>query len=214
MRVVSVNIAGQLRTFEYEGREFTTGIFKEPVSGPVKLTTLGLEGDAIGSPSVHGGADQAVYGYAIEHYSRWQKFLGVPELPWGSLGENLTFHEMPDATLHIGDRLRVGTAEVQVTIPRVPCATLAARHQRPDLREAFQRYGKPGAYFRVEREGIVQAGAVVEVIERHAAALPLTELYTLVFDEDASKERLERAAAVEAMPEKWRTRFANRAAAL
>jgi MOSC domain-containing protein YiiM len=213
MRVVSVNL-GQLRTIEFEGRSFTTGIFKEPVQGQVEVTTTGLAGDQIGSPSVHGGEDQAIYTYSIEHYNRWQKFLGTPELPWGSLGENLTLHETPDATLHIGDTFRIGTAEVQLTIPRVPCATLAARYQRPDLVDAFQRYGKPGAYFRVLKEGLVHSGAWVEVMERHPAALPLTEVYALVFDETASKEQLERAASVEAMPQKWRDRFTARAAAL
>lgn len=212
MKVVSVNI-GRLRTIEFQGRTFTTGIFKEPVAGPVAVTTLGLTGDQIGSPHVHGGEDQALYAYSIEHYSRWEKFLGTPELPWGSLGENLTLHEATDATLHIGDRLRIGTAEVQVTIPRVPCATLAARHQRADMPDAFQRYGKPGAYFRVLTEGLVQAGTEITVIERDPAQVKLTEVFKLFYDQEAPKEQLERIAALDAMPEQWRHRFAERAAA-
>ena len=125
-RVLSVNV-GQPREIHWRGRRITTCIFREPVAGRVAVRRLHIEGDQQANLKVHGGPDKAVYAYPAEHYDFWRKeFPGMP-LPWGWFGENLTIEGLLETAVHIGDRLRIGSAEVQVTSPRVPCSTLEAK---------------------------------------------------------------------------------------
>ena len=89
VRLISVNV-GLPREVTWKGKPVTTAIFKEPVQGPIVLRTLNLDGDRQADPSVHGGADKAVYVYPAEHYDYWRSELSGQELPWGSFGENFT----------------------------------------------------------------------------------------------------------------------------
>lgn len=158
-RVVSLNV-GRLRELRWKDRVHETGIDKRPASGRIAIGRLGLEGDVQGDPRHHGGVDKAVYGYASEHHDFWTRWLGRPVGP-GAFGENLTFEGVLDEELCIGDRLRVGTALLEVSQPRQPCSTFAAFHQRPDLPRAFAEAGWPGIYFRVVEEGVAEAGDAV-----------------------------------------------------
>ena len=89
MRIVSVNV-GRPRLVIWKGTRVSTGIFKDPVEGPVEVKKLNLAGDRQADLSVHGGPDKAVYSYPAEHYPYWRKELPQADLPWGSFGENLT----------------------------------------------------------------------------------------------------------------------------
>ena len=147
-------------------RQFTSAIWKTPLPGPVRVTRLGVEGDAVADPRVHGGPDQALLMYDGEHYPRWRAEWGVTELGAGAFGENLTVAGLTEESVCIGDVLEIGTIRLQVTATRQPCATLARRHQRRDLvREVFAT-GRSGWYLRVLEEGIVEAGLPVLVVER------------------------------------------------
>jgi MOSC domain-containing protein YiiM len=126
MRVVSVNV-GRPRTVTWRGRSVTTAIFKEPVPGRVPVRRLNLEGDGQADLSVHGGPDKAVYVYPAEHYADWRRELFDLELPPGMFGENLTIEGLREDDVHVGDRLRFGSAEGVVTQPRLPCYKLAVR---------------------------------------------------------------------------------------
>ena len=59
------------------------------------------------------------------------------DLAWGVFGENFTTVGLLEETLHIGDRLRVGSAEFVVTQPRMPCFKLGIRFNRPGYGEAI-----------------------------------------------------------------------------
>ena len=100
-----------------------SGILKAPAQGRLVLGELGLPGDEQADHRYHGGPDKAVYAYSGEYYAYWRESLG--ELPFGHFGENFVLEGFPDAEVGLGDRLAVGDAEVEVTEPRVPCATLA-----------------------------------------------------------------------------------------
>src|SRR5579871_3688728 len=132
MKLISLNV-GLPRLTTFRGETINTGIFKNPVSGPVALRTLNLDGDRQADLSVHGGPNKAVYGYPSEHYSFWQGELPGTALPWGMFGENFTTSGLSEATLHIGDRLQLGTAVLVVRQPRVPCYKLAAKFKRTDI---------------------------------------------------------------------------------
>ena len=126
MRVVSVNV-GLPRSVSWRRREVTTGIFKEPVEGRVPLHRLNLDGDRQADLAVHGGAAKAVYAYPLEHYAFWREQLGE-ELPFGAFGENLTVEGLPlEGEVALGDRFRIGSCELVVTQPRLPCYKLGLR---------------------------------------------------------------------------------------
>ncbi len=145
--LISVNV-GLPRTVEWKGREVTTGIFKEPVAGRVKLRTLNLDGDGQADLSVHGGPDMAVYAYPAEHYRYWRKELPRMDLPWGMFGENFTTEGILEDSVNIGDRFRIGAAELMVTQIRVPCYKLGMKFGRDDMVKRFLASRRSGFYFR------------------------------------------------------------------
>ena len=165
MRVVSVNVSLPRRV-PYKGRTVSTAIFKEPVAGRIPVRSVGLRGDAVGDPRVHGAPNKAVYGYPSEHYEFWTAELPEMTLPWGMFGENLTTEGLFEKDVHLGDRYRVGTAVLEATNPRFPCFKLGIRFGREDIEDRFLESGRSGFYFRVVREGEVAAG---DTIERAAA---------------------------------------------
>src|SRR5205809_7008327 len=114
MKILSVNV-GLPREVTWQGKVVTTGIFKEPVKTPVTVRTLNLDGDQQSDLTVHGGIDKAVYAYPSEHFAFWRTELPGMDLPWGVFGENFTTTGLLEESLHIGDRLRIGSAEFVVT---------------------------------------------------------------------------------------------------
>jgi MOSC domain-containing protein YiiM len=165
MHVVSLNVGGP-REVEWRGRLVRTSIWKEPVQGPVRVTSLNLDGDAQSDLSVHGGPDKAVYAYPAEHYGYWQRELDVDALPWAAFGENLTTSGILEPDIAIGDRVRVGSAELMVTQPRLPCFKLGIRFGRDDMVKRFLQSGRSGFYFAVVREGEITAGDRLEIAIR------------------------------------------------
>jgi MOSC domain-containing protein YiiM len=188
----------------------TTGIFKEPVDGRVTLRRLNLDGDRQADLKVHGGAAKAVYAYPLEHYPFWRTELGL-ELPFGAFGENLTVEGLPlEDDAAIGDRFRVGGAELVVTQPRIPCYKLAVRFARSDMVRRFLGSGRTGYYLAVETEGEVERGDRVEPISRHPARMPVADV-TRVFARDHDDvATIERLVAVDALPEDWRRYFVEK----
>jgi MOSC domain-containing protein YiiM len=203
VRIVSVNV-GLPRTVRWQGRDVTTGIFKEPVEGRVPLRRLNFDGDRQADLSVHGGPAKAVYAYPLEHYGFWQEELGE-ELPHGAFGENLTVEGLPlEDEAAIGDRFRFGTAELVVAQPRLPCYKLGLRFGRPDMLKRFLASGRTGYYFSVAREGDVAVGDPVELLERHPARIPVSEITRVYAHERDDLEAIERLVALDALPDDWR----------
>src|ERR1700740_3638960 len=128
MKLISVN-TGLPREVMWHGRSVTTGIFKEPVGSRVFLRKLNLDGDRQADLTVHGGEFKAVYCYPLAHYDYRKKALPGQELPMGSFGENFTIDGVVEHSVHLGDRFSVGSAEVVVTQPRLPCYKLGVRFQ-------------------------------------------------------------------------------------
>ena len=209
MKIVSLNVA-RPRLFAYLGETINTGIFKEPVSGPVQLRTLNLDGDRQADLTVHGGPFKAVYGYPSEHYEFWRHELPGMNLPWGMFGENFTTEGLLETDLHIGDRLQVGTAKIMVRQPRVPCYKLAAKFHRTDILARFLRSGRSGFYFSVEQEGIVSTGDSFGFLSRDAQGITIAEMNRLFVEEKYNQALLDKALATPALPEDWRDYFRER----
>ncbi len=157
MIVESLNI-GLPKKEIFHGREIITGICKQPVTGRLHLERSGFEGDGVGDLKHHGGNDKAVCVYSLEHYPYWEDVLGI-KLPAAAFGENLTVSDLKEEDICIGDIFELGTALLQVSQPRQPCRTLAARYGRDDLVKLVADSGYTGFYFRVLKEGIVEKGA-------------------------------------------------------
>jgi len=210
MKLLSVNV-GLPREIEWKGKMVRTSIFKEPVSGRVRVTNLNLEGDQQSDLTVHGGIHKAVYVYPSEHYAFWRKELPGTDLPWGMFGENFTTEgSLDDRTVFIGDRFRVGSAEFVVTQPRMPCFKLGIRFGRPDIIKRFLHSGRAGFYLAVVQEGEVGAGDSIELVTRDQRGITVAEIVNLYTSDAANQDLLRRVSELSALPESWRDYFRKR----
>jgi MOSC domain-containing protein YiiM len=218
MRVISVNV-GLPREVTWHGTSVSTGIYKEPVDGRVALRRLNLEGDGQADLTVHGGEYKAVYCYPLEHYEYWERELPGRELPMGVFGENLTVDDsprdgespgesgLPEERAHLGDRFEVGSAEVVVTQPRLPCYKLGIRFESDDMVRRFLASGRTGFYLAVTREGEVGAGDEMKILSRDPKGVAISEivrLYTMKRFGAAEAAVVERASRVAAFPQSWK----------
>lgn len=212
MNLISVNV-GIPRDVPWKGKTVSTGIFKEPVAGRVALRRLNLEGDGQADLSVHGGVEKAVYAYPAEHYPYWRGELPGKELSWGMFGENFTSEGLLEDQVRIGDRFRVGSAELFVTQPRQPCFKLGLKFGRADFVKQFLVSLRSGFYFAVLQEGEVSAGDSIELLARDEQSLTVTEILRLYLGDLTDEESLRRAAELEALPESWRKHLRRRSGA-
>jgi len=209
VRLVSVNV-GLPRAVEWRGRTVRTSIWKTPVEGPVRVSRLNLAGDEQADLSVHGGSEKAVYAYPAEHYAYWRRELPGMELPWGAFGENLTTEGLLEPEVKIGDRLRVGSAELVVTQPRMPCFKLGVRFDRDDMVKRFLRSGRTGFYLAVLREGRVEREDPIEFTARDDQGVTVADIAALYAGDADNQNLLRRAIEAPALPESWREYFRKR----
>jgi len=168
-RLLSVNVAAE-RVFRLHQADVPTGIFKEPVSGRVKLTALTLAGDVQVDRRVHGGPDQAVYVYPSEHYPHFQQRLERADLSAGFFGENFTTEGLLEDAVRVGDVLGVGSALVLVTKPRSPCFKMGLKAGSARFVKELLESRRLGFYLRVLQEGEVGAGDSIRVVSRDPQA--------------------------------------------
>lgn len=207
-RLISVNV-GEPRELLWMGRTVKTGIFKEAIRGRVAVRRLNLNGDKQADLSVHGGLDKAVYLYPAEHYVYWQEEYPGMQLPWGMFGENLTTEGMLEDEVSIGDQFRVGSVELMVTQPRLPCYKLGIRFGRDDIIKRFMAAGRPGFYLRVLQEGEVGAGDTIERISRDDGEVTVSDVFRLIGKDRDDTETLRRAVQVKTLPDSLRSHFLN-----
>ncbi len=209
MVVRSVNV-GRPRPLAVGDGTVPSGIVKEPVPGRVAVGATNLDGDGQADLTVHGGVDKAVYAYPLEHYAHWTAALGRDDLSPGRFGENLTTEGLLEDDVLVGDVLRIGSALLEVSQPRVPCFKLAARMDDPAFARPFLRSGRVGFYLRVLEQGELGAGDAIVRERRGEGGLSIRAATALLSD-GADADALERAAAVPALAEGWRESFAARA---
>ncbi len=209
MHLVSLNVA-RPRLVVYKGTSINTGIFKQPLSGPVQLRTLNLDGDRQADLSVHGGPYKAVYGYPSEHYPFWRQELPGVDLPWGSFGENFTTSGLAEEELHVGDRFQIGAAIVMVRQPRTPCYKLAAKFQRDDMLQRFLLSGRSGFYFSVEQEGSVAVEDAFQLLTRNQDGITISEMNRLFVREKYNQDLIRKAIHTTELPPDWREYLSER----
>jgi MOSC domain-containing protein YiiM len=206
MELQSVNV-GLPQTVLWHGQEVITSIFKSAVAARTVVNKLNLTGDRQADLSVHGGPDKAVYCYASEHYGYWKNELPGWTLPPGAFGENFTTLGLPEASVHIGDCFRIGSAEFVVTQPRLPCFKLGLRFQSDDMVRRFLVAGRFGFYFAVAKEGEVGAGDKIERISADGNAVRVSEIVRLYVTKSYTAgdvQSVRTALRTEALPLNWK----------
>lgn len=193
-------------------RLWTTGFFKEPISGAVRLGATNLDGDGQADLVHHGGPDKAVLAYAAEHYPDWRRSLDKPALPFGAFGENFTVAGLSEANVCIGDVWQVGAeAVVQVSQPRQPCWKLARRWRIKTLALDVQQTGRTGWYFRVLREGFVAAGELLTLLERPHPDWSVERANRVMHADKGNIVAALELAAIPLLSGNWRTTLTRRA---
>jgi MOSC domain-containing protein YiiM len=193
MKLISVNI-GKAQAIENAKSSGKTGIYKQPVISRVQIHALGLAGDTICDTENHGGVDQAVYVYGMDDYAWWAGELGR-DMPPGTFGENLTISGLVSMDYTIGDRFLVGTVILEVTAPRIPCVTIAARMGDPKFPKRFRFAERPGLYCRVIQEGWVQAGDEVRVERYVGETVSALEMFREFYEPQRDEATIRRFLA-------------------
>ena len=209
MNVVSVNV-GLPREVEWKHRLVLTAIFKDPVQGVIPLRSLNLDGDRQADLTVHGGPDKAVYGYPVEHYDYWR--ARVPQVPatLGAFGENLTTRGVLETDLNIGDQVRIGTALLQVSQPRMPCYKLQVRFDRDDMTKLFAVSRRSGFYFSVIEEGEVKAGDAIEIVKQDEHGVSVADVNGMYYARKIDRDLMARALQVPALTAESRSMLLSR----
>jgi MOSC domain-containing protein YiiM len=211
MKLVSVNV-GAPRLVNWRGQQTSTGIFKSPVAGPVALRKLNLNADRQADLRVHGGPDRAAYIYPAEHYDLWKAELDRPDLPWGIFGENLTTLGLSEADIRIGDQIRIGSAVLVATQPRMPCFKLGIRFGDQRMVARFNSTDRCGVYVGVVEEGLVEVGDEIEIVSRASDSMSIVELRRIYLAED-DPAAIRRVLSLPALSHDWRMQFEERLAA-
>ena len=209
MKLVSINVSLP-KEIDYFGQKITTGIFKEPVTGQVRVGRNNLAGDGQADLTVHGGEFKAIYVYPHEHYGWWQQRLQRDNFSYGQFGENFTVAGMLEDAVHIGDQFRIGSSVLQVTQPREPCFKLGIRMGQPDFPRQFLASSRVGFYLRVVNEGAVQAGDAIEPVQTDPEAISIIEAWSLMYVEKNNMESIRRLLKIEALGPQWRKTFEKR----
>lgn len=215
MELVSINIS-TIKTIEHNGKQVSTGILKQPVTGSVFAGKYNLEGDRQADLKNHGGRNKAVYGFSQDHYPYWAAELNNPDLKPGAFGENLTIAGLDESQIHIGDQFRLGECLLEVSQPRVPCFKLGIALNNSDIPQLFTEQGETGVYFRVVEEGLIKAGDKLELVASEPSKIAVKSLFRAYFDKDYRQalEILKTAVNLPQLAEEWREILPKRIAKL
>ena len=188
----------------FADRQWTTGFYKLPVTGPVELTRGGIEGDGIADLRVHGGPDKAVLCYAASHYQSWAN--EYPQLSWspGALAENLTLSGVDESNVCIADRYRIGDCQVEVSQPRQPCWKIARRWGIKTLTKEVAQSGRTGWYLRVIETGQLQAGQTAELLERPNPQWTVARANDVMFGREVDRMASMELMAIDGLSDDWK----------
>lgn len=201
MKLNSIQV-GLPETHLFKGHEITTSIFKKEITGSVMVRELNIEGDKQADLKVHGGRDKAVYAYSLDAYKDWNELYNR-KWPNGALGENLTIDSFNEKEMGLGDIYQLGNCKLQIAQPRVPCYKLGIRLNDANAIKNFNTIKRPGIYFRVLEEGLIEAGMSLELIEREEFFASVFDLYQITL-ESVEKEKLEAILKVKSLNSMWR----------
>ena len=194
MKIISTNIA-KPTIIEWRGQKVETGIYKYAVESPIFLGSADVVNDHVIDRRYHGGSDKACYLYSADHYPFWQNKYPSQDWTWGKFGENLTISGLNQSEIRIGDRFRIGYAEVQVTQPRQPCFKLGVRFGDQSVVSDFWASLYPGVYVRVLSQGEVQSGDEMILMERDPESLSVSQVFSIFHHNCSDLKLIQKALA-------------------
>lgn len=203
-------IFGQKEATQPMDREWESGIVKPPVYGKVWVNKTKLEGDGQADLKNHGGPEKAIFAYPASHYAFWQSKLSRPDFILGAFGENLAVHGLTEEDVCIGDTISVGEAIVQVSQPRQPCWKPARRWKIKELALLIQQEGYTGWYFRVLKEGYIEAGDPLQLQERPFPEWTIAKCNEVMHVQKDDLDLAKRLAACEYLASSWREALTKR----
>ncbi len=208
MKVVSTNIGGPT-TILWNGKEEQTGIYKYPVNKPVFLGSMQVDTDTVTDRKHHGGIYKACYLFSSTQYPYWKQRYPSLKWDWGMFGENITIDAMEEKNLIIGSVYNLGTAIVQITIPREPCYKLGIRFQDQGIIKAFVEHGHPGTYVKVLREGTVRNGDTFLLQDKPNHGTSIFDFYAMLYSKEKDQDLLNLVLGLEAIPERTRNKLSK-----
>ena len=204
--LVSVNV-GTPKSVQWKDKTVYTSVWKTPVDGPVMARHLNLDGDKQGDLASHGGEHRAVMVYQTESYEFWKTHLHRDDLEPGAFGENFTVTGLADHDVCIGDRYQIGSAEFEVTQPRVTCYRVGLRLDEPEMPKLLVSQHRPGFYFRVIKEGLVRAGDDIVLTQRGRHRLSVADVDALMYLPNRNIDQLRRIVDLPALSRGWTRTF-------
>jgi ferredoxin-NADP reductase/MOSC domain-containing protein YiiM len=205
-KLMSVNI-GIPKNVPWQGKNVYTGVFKDPVIGARRVGKLNVEGDGQGDLAGHGGEQRAVFVYQLDSYRYWERELSRNDFVYGQFGENFTVEGLGDDEVCIGDRYQIGTAVFEVTQPRVTCFRVGLRMNDPRIPALLVSHHRPGFYFRVLKEGDVQAGEEIIKLASGSEQMAVAEVDALLYLPGHTRQQLLRALRISALSPGWQASF-------
>jgi ferredoxin-NADP reductase/MOSC domain-containing protein YiiM len=205
-RLASVNV-GLPQDVAWHGQTVHTAVWKRPVEGPSMVRRLNIDGDGQGDLAGHGGENRAVFVYQLDSYDYWQQQLGRDDFTYGQFGENFTVQGLADDQVCIGDRYQIGDALFEVTQPRVTCYRVGIRMNDARMPAMLVSHHRPGFYFRVLREGAVQAGDEIVQVAAGAEAMTVAEIDALLYLPGHPRDQVQRALRIPALSAGWKASF-------
>lgn len=214
IRSLEAVLIGRVTPFGAQGEP--SGIAKQPVDNVIAVGMLGLQGDEQADLVHHGGTDKAIHHYPRDHYDFWQSELGTHpllECP-GAFGENISTSGLIEDEICLGDRLRLGTAVVEVSQGRQPCWKLGHRLGDSAVPAKMVMTARSGWYYRVLEPGRVRAGDTLELVERPLPQWTVKLVFQLLIGGHgkAQARKVEELAAIPMLAESWRLRALKLAA--
>lgn len=206
MNIISTNI-GKPTTFEWNGKQEQTGIFKYPVDDPLYLSSTDVRNDTVIDRKNHAGEHKACYLFSAEQYPRWKELYPHLDWDWGMFGENLTVSGMDESIIRIGDIYKIGGALVQVSQPREPCYKLGIRFNDQGILRQYVAHAFPGTYVRILEEGIVKTDDEVQLAEQSENTLTVKQSFELILSRKKDPVLLRLAIDNPSLPEYKRERL-------
>ena len=203
MKILSIQI-GMPKTIEFRGRKVITGIFKDPIQGPVMVRQTNIDGDGQADLRVHGGIHKAVYAYGADTFARWRQERPNDFIGAGSFGENLTIDQLREDQILVGDTFEIGDAIIQAVQPRFPCYKRGVKFADATILKSFMEIRRPGVYFSVLREGKIEAGQSLKKIDEEKDSVSILRLFELSQEDELDAAEVLRILKVKSLPPSMR----------
>lgn len=204
MKLESIQVGLPRELKRDSGKLWRSGIFKEQVSGSVRISSSGLEGDSCADTEEHGGIDKAINVYPRGHFEFWKEKLGMEVEP-GGFGENFTISSLTEEDVCIGDHFQIGEVRFEVSQPRQPCYKLAWKWEIKTLALEVEQTGFSGWYFRVLNEGIILAPEEIRLIERPFPEWTIAEANRVMFHRKDDLAASRALGSCSALSQSWKT---------